>query len=184
MRYQNVSWYRGARSNSRSLDLCCTITHLEMGYCRRVKPHLSTGLFGVVVTFWFLQVRWPGFESRPESVFFFFKLVCHFEVVRTCGGVVLLDNSKCFRLNLVEQLIAKWYDSSKDTNARSNSSLLKSLPESQVKQRWARLTHGWVTAWEYRVPLYFSSSFLCITTHDYHRYRQVLIWKFVPWRYK
>ena len=66
-------------------------------------------------------------------------------------------------LNLVEQLMAKRYNYSEDTNASPNSSVLKSAPESQVKQRWARLTHGWVTAREYRVPLNFSSNFLCIT---------------------
>ena len=68
-------------------------------------------------------------------------------------------------LDLVEQLMVKRYNYSKDTNATPNSSVLKSPPESQVKQRWARLTNGWVTAREYRVPFYFSSSFLCITKH-------------------
>ena len=125
---------------------------------------MSTGLCGVVATFRFYKSEDLG--SNPGLIYIYmykFFLVCHFEVVRTCGGVVLLDNSKCFKLNLVEQLITKRYNYSKDTNATPNSSVLKSAPESQVKQRWARLTHGWVTAREYRVPLNFSSNFLCIT---------------------
>ena len=36
-----------------------------------------------------------------------------------------------------------------------------SRPITEVKQRWARLVLGWVTAWEHRVPLamYFCLAF-------------------------
>ena len=85
----------------------------------------------------------------------------------------------CFRLLLDKAKSKFLYLRQRPYHVESTSS----RPITEVKQRWARLVLGWVTAWEPRVPLafFFAKCYFNTVTQYFLVYlllRKIMNWKF------